>query len=110
MRRSTVRFRQAAPVAEGLVYAGYSGSGEPFRVSGRRGRQPSLPPSGWGMQPRPLSTEASGVTEANHHIGPLRGQRVLVVGRGSGIARAVTLAARDAGATVVAAGRDGSAL
>jgi NAD(P)-dependent dehydrogenase (short-subunit alcohol dehydrogenase family) len=38
--------------------------------------------------------------------GPLAGQRVLVVGRGSGIARAVTLAARDAGATVVAAGRD----
>ncbi|WP_051115430.1 SDR family oxidoreductase [Paractinoplanes globisporus] len=50
------------------------------------------------------------MTEANHHIGPLRGQRVLVVGRGSGIARAVTLAARDAGANVVAAGRDGSAL
>jgi NAD(P)-dependent dehydrogenase (short-subunit alcohol dehydrogenase family) len=38
--------------------------------------------------------------------GPLQGQSVLVVGRGSGIARAVTLAARDAGATVVAAGRD----
>jgi NAD(P)-dependent dehydrogenase (short-subunit alcohol dehydrogenase family) len=38
--------------------------------------------------------------------GPLQGQRVLVVGRGSGIARAVTLAARDAGAKVVAAGRD----
>jgi NAD(P)-dependent dehydrogenase (short-subunit alcohol dehydrogenase family) len=38
--------------------------------------------------------------------GPLDGQRVLVVGRGSGIARAVTLAARDAGAKVIAAGRD----
>jgi NAD(P)-dependent dehydrogenase (short-subunit alcohol dehydrogenase family) len=38
--------------------------------------------------------------------GPLQGQSVLVVGRGSGIARAVTLAARDAGAKVVAAGRD----
>jgi NAD(P)-dependent dehydrogenase (short-subunit alcohol dehydrogenase family) len=38
--------------------------------------------------------------------GPLQGQSVLVVGRGSGIARAVTLAVRDAGATVVAAGRD----
>ena len=37
--------------------------------------------------------------------GPLQGQRVLVVGRGSGIARAVTLAARDAGAKVIAAGR-----
>ncbi len=36
----------------------------------------------------------------------LREQRVLVVGRGSGIARAVVLAARDAGATVVVAGRD----
>jgi len=38
--------------------------------------------------------------------GPLQGQRVLVVGRGSGIARAVTLAARDSGAKVIAAGRD----
>ena len=38
--------------------------------------------------------------------GPLRGQSVLVVGRGSGIARAVTVAARDAGAKVIAAGRD----
>ncbi len=38
--------------------------------------------------------------------GPLEGQSVLVVGRGGGIARAVTLAARDAGAKVVAAGRD----
>jgi NAD(P)-dependent dehydrogenase (short-subunit alcohol dehydrogenase family) len=40
------------------------------------------------------------------HTGPLHGKRVLVVGRGSGIARAVTLAARDAGAKVIAAGRD----
>ena len=39
-------------------------------------------------------------------IGPLEDQRVLVIGRGGGIARAVTLAARDAGAKVVAAGRD----
>jgi NAD(P)-dependent dehydrogenase (short-subunit alcohol dehydrogenase family) len=38
--------------------------------------------------------------------GPLQGRSVLVVGRGSGIARTVTLAARDAGAKVVAAGRD----
>jgi NAD(P)-dependent dehydrogenase (short-subunit alcohol dehydrogenase family) len=43
-------------------------------------------------------------------MGPLQGQRVLVVGRGSGIARAVVLAARDAGARVVAAGRDKGAL
>ncbi|WP_238008410.1 SDR family oxidoreductase [Dactylosporangium sp. AC04546] len=35
----------------------------------------------------------------------LKDRTVLVVGRGSGIARAVTVAARDAGATVVAAGR-----
>ena len=42
--------------------------------------------------------------------GPLEGQRVLVVGRGGGIARAVTLAARDAGAKVVAAGRGKEAL
>jgi NAD(P)-dependent dehydrogenase (short-subunit alcohol dehydrogenase family) len=38
--------------------------------------------------------------------GPLHGQCVLVVGRGSGIARAVIIAARDAGAKVIAAGRD----
>ena len=38
--------------------------------------------------------------------GPLHDQTVLVVGRGSGIARAVTLAARDAGARVIAAGRN----
>ena len=42
--------------------------------------------------------------------GPLQGQSVLVVGRGSGIARAVTLAARDAGAKVIAAGRDKDSL
>jgi NAD(P)-dependent dehydrogenase (short-subunit alcohol dehydrogenase family) len=42
--------------------------------------------------------------------GPLHGQRVLVVGRGSGIARAVTLTARDAGAKVIAAGRDRESL
>ncbi len=42
--------------------------------------------------------------------GLLQGQCVLVVGRGSGIARAVTLAARDAGAKVIAAGRDTDAL
>jgi NAD(P)-dependent dehydrogenase (short-subunit alcohol dehydrogenase family) len=38
--------------------------------------------------------------------GSLKDQTVLVVGRGSGIARAVSLAARDAGAVVVVAGRD----
>jgi NAD(P)-dependent dehydrogenase (short-subunit alcohol dehydrogenase family) len=42
--------------------------------------------------------------------GPLQDQTVLVVGRGGGIARAVTVAARDAGAQVVAAGRDRRAL
>lgn len=36
----------------------------------------------------------------------LRGRTVLVIGRGSGIARAVALAARAAGAQVVVAGRD----
>jgi NAD(P)-dependent dehydrogenase (short-subunit alcohol dehydrogenase family) len=41
---------------------------------------------------------------------PLDGQTVLVVGRGSGLARAIVLAARDAGAAVVAAGRDQEAL
>jgi NAD(P)-dependent dehydrogenase (short-subunit alcohol dehydrogenase family) len=38
--------------------------------------------------------------------GLLQEQTVLVIGRGGGIARAVTVAARDAGARVVAAGRD----
>jgi NAD(P)-dependent dehydrogenase (short-subunit alcohol dehydrogenase family) len=37
--------------------------------------------------------------------GSLKDQTVLVVGRGSGLARAITLAALDAGARVVAAGR-----
>ena len=36
--------------------------------------------------------------------GSLRDQTVLVIGRGSGIARAITVAARDAGARVIAAG------
>jgi NAD(P)-dependent dehydrogenase (short-subunit alcohol dehydrogenase family) len=43
-------------------------------------------------------------------IEPLRGRRVLVVGRGSGIARAVTMAVLGAGAEVVAAGRNKQAL
>jgi NAD(P)-dependent dehydrogenase (short-subunit alcohol dehydrogenase family) len=42
--------------------------------------------------------------------GTLAGQAVLVIGRGSGIARAVAFAARDAGADVIAAGRDQDAL
>ncbi|MGH3170437.1 MAG: SDR family oxidoreductase [Trebonia sp.] len=42
--------------------------------------------------------------------GSLKDQSVLVVGRGSGIARAVCLAARDEGAQVIAAGRDQDAL
>jgi NAD(P)-dependent dehydrogenase (short-subunit alcohol dehydrogenase family) len=42
--------------------------------------------------------------------GPLRDTTVLVVGRGGGIARAVAVAARDAGARVVAAGRHPDAL
>jgi NAD(P)-dependent dehydrogenase (short-subunit alcohol dehydrogenase family) len=42
--------------------------------------------------------------------GSLTGQTVLVIGRGSGIARAVVIAARDAGARVIAAGRGQEAL
>ena len=42
--------------------------------------------------------------------GPLQGRTVLVVGRGSGIARAVARVARDVGARIVAAGRDRAAL
>ena len=40
----------------------------------------------------------------------LRNRTVLVIGRGSGIAHAIALAARAAGATVVVAGRDRDAL
>jgi NAD(P)-dependent dehydrogenase (short-subunit alcohol dehydrogenase family) len=40
----------------------------------------------------------------------LQGRTVLVVGRPSGIARAITLAVRDAGGKVIVAGRDSSAL
>jgi NAD(P)-dependent dehydrogenase (short-subunit alcohol dehydrogenase family) len=42
--------------------------------------------------------------------GSLKDQTVLVIGRGSGLARAITLAAQDAGAHVIAAGRDAEAL
>jgi NAD(P)-dependent dehydrogenase (short-subunit alcohol dehydrogenase family) len=42
--------------------------------------------------------------------GSLDGQTILVIGRGSGLARAVAVAARDAAAKVVAAGRDQDAL
>jgi NAD(P)-dependent dehydrogenase (short-subunit alcohol dehydrogenase family) len=42
--------------------------------------------------------------------GPLKDQTVLVIGRGSGLARAIALAAEDAGAQVIAAGRDLDAL
>jgi NAD(P)-dependent dehydrogenase (short-subunit alcohol dehydrogenase family) len=42
--------------------------------------------------------------------GTLKDLTVLAVGRGGGIARAVTLAARDAGAQAIAAGRDQEAL
>jgi len=38
--------------------------------------------------------------------GSLKDKTVLVVGRGSGLARAIALAALDAGARVVAAGRN----
>ena len=38
--------------------------------------------------------------------GPLHDQTVIVIGRGSGLAYAIAVAARDAGARVVAAGRD----
>jgi NAD(P)-dependent dehydrogenase (short-subunit alcohol dehydrogenase family) len=43
-------------------------------------------------------------------IGSLRDRTVLVVGRGTGIARAITLGVRDAGARVVVAGRDSKVL
>ena len=40
----------------------------------------------------------------------LKDRTVLVIGRGSGIARAVALSASESGARVVAAGRDQAAL
>ena len=40
----------------------------------------------------------------------LKDKKVLVVGRGSGLARAITQAARAAGATVIVAGRDPAGL
>jgi NAD(P)-dependent dehydrogenase (short-subunit alcohol dehydrogenase family) len=46
----------------------------------------------------------------NHRGMTLEDKKVLVIGRGGGIARAVTLAARDAGAQVVAAGRSADKL
>jgi NAD(P)-dependent dehydrogenase (short-subunit alcohol dehydrogenase family) len=42
--------------------------------------------------------------------GSLKDQTVLVIGRGSGLARAIALAAQDAGAQVIAAGRSREAL
>jgi len=42
--------------------------------------------------------------------GSLKDQTVLVIGRGSGLARAIALAAEDAGAQVIAADRDPDAL
>src|SRR5215471_2092508 len=42
--------------------------------------------------------------------GSLKDQTVLVIGRGSGLARAVAVTALDAGARVIAAGRDREAL
>jgi NAD(P)-dependent dehydrogenase (short-subunit alcohol dehydrogenase family) len=42
--------------------------------------------------------------------GSLKDQTVLVIGRGSGLARAIVLAAQDAGAQVIAAGRGQEAL
>jgi NAD(P)-dependent dehydrogenase (short-subunit alcohol dehydrogenase family) len=40
----------------------------------------------------------------------LKDQTVLIIGRGSGLARAIALAARDAGAQIIAAGRGTEAL
>ncbi len=42
--------------------------------------------------------------------GSLKDQTVLVIGRGSGLARAIALAAQDAGAQVIVAGRSAEAL
>ena len=43
-------------------------------------------------------------------MGSLQGKCVVVVGRGGGIARAITVLARSEGARVVVAGRDAAAL
>jgi len=50
-------------------------------------------------------------TRVAHACGmTLKDQTVLIVGRGSGLARAIALAARDEGAHVIAAGRNAEAL
>jgi NAD(P)-dependent dehydrogenase (short-subunit alcohol dehydrogenase family) len=46
------------------------------------------------------------MSEGSSMQGPLDNRNVVVVGRGSGIARAIVISARDAGAHVVAAGQD----
>jgi NAD(P)-dependent dehydrogenase (short-subunit alcohol dehydrogenase family) len=56
------------------------------------------------LPPRPFARKDSAVN------GSLKDKTVLVVGRGSGLARAITAAALDAGARVVAAGRRPEAL
>ena len=43
-------------------------------------------------------------------MGALQGSRVVVVGRGGGIARAITVLARSEGANVIVAGRSAAAL
>jgi NAD(P)-dependent dehydrogenase (short-subunit alcohol dehydrogenase family) len=68
---------------------------------GVRGRRP------WGAgRPSHEELQLLAAGQVTTVIAPLEDQKVLVIGRGGGIARAVTLAARDAGAKVVAAGRD----
>jgi NAD(P)-dependent dehydrogenase (short-subunit alcohol dehydrogenase family) len=57
-----------------------------------------------------MTCQALSEMERSSPVPALDNKTVLVIGRGSGLARAVTLAARDAGARVVAAGRQEEAL
>src|SRR6185437_672826 len=65
------------------------------------GPLPAGKPPGHCRGPHPRLPEPDAAV-----TGPLHGHSVLVVGRGGGIAHEVTVAARDAGAKVIAAGRD----
>ncbi len=58
----------------------------------------------------PLIPSSESTRDVNPIAGSLHAQTVLVIGRGSGIARAIALAVRDAGAHVVAGGRNVDAL
>ena len=58
------------------------------------------------VMPRPVLWERRLPGKDTAMTGTLKDQTVLIIGRGSGLARAIALASMDAGAQVIAAGRD----